>query len=242
MYDYNWAAKYLADGRKKFIRPLYDRGLYIAKENRWAVDSNIEVGWKGGIPFITYHPDNTTTISATKTTAHWGGTWTPIRSQSVRLTIARYANLENVFIRKGQPYIMEYGSGITAPKIQGCRVCKQTGKVDNYCYPMTCWNVIPDDNNGLKCLDHPDMEVRPSHGRWHYLPCQHNLIDSHIVPQGQQCYYCNGTGKRDYGSKRISLAWDGLPLKLKEGKVIKTPITDLERMVADYVRGSISQL
>ena len=242
MYDYNWALDHLAGGRKKYIRPLYDRGLYLTKVGKWSNTSDITVGWRGGNTYVTYHADNTTTIEAVNTPTHWGGNWNPLRSMSVRLTLARYANLEKVFIRRGQPYIMEYNSGITPPKIQGCRQCSQSGLLDKWCSSSLCWDVEVTPEATYTCQRHPDVEKEQMTPNYHRVPCEHGKYDSHQVPKGAECYFCNGTRKRDYGSKRVSLAWDGSPLKLKDGKVIKTPITDLERMVADYVRGTISRL
>ena len=57
-----------------------------------------------------------------------------------------------------------------------------------------------------------------------------------MMYRAHECYYCGGTGKRDYGSKLISLQWDGFPVRLREGKVIKQEPTELEKRIANYVK------
>jgi hypothetical protein len=87
------------------------------------------------------------------------------------------------------------------------------------------------------CSEHPELSLSGSEkqrGR-HMLLCEHNETQSHKVPRGYECYSCQGTGKRDYGSKRVSLLWDGSPVKVKDRKIYKQPLTDLERIVAEYV-------
>jgi hypothetical protein len=66
------------------------------------------------------------------------------------------------------------------------------------------------------------------------LECAHGQFQGHNISKGQECYSCNGVGKRDYGSKRVSLAWDGSPIKVENGNIVKKPLTDLERIVAAY--------
>lgn len=241
MYDYNWAIDYLSRGRKKYIRPLYDRGLYIFKEEKWNPNSDIHVAWRGGPAFVVYHPDNTTTIQCETQTTTWGGVYNFLHGQGTRFTIARYANLERVFMKNHKPYITELDAGLTPSKIQGCRTCKQTGLVDSWCYSRICYNMMDSAN---LCSEHGRVaeELLLTYGNRHRLPCPHGKLDGHSVPRDQQCFSCLGVRKREYGLKKISLAWDGSPLRLKDGKVIKTPISNLERMVADYVRKSDSGL
>ena len=234
MADWLWADAFLKGGRKKYERPLYDRSLRIWKENKWDADSPISVGWKysgSSQTFVTYYKDGTTVIQGNQQPTHWGGSWLPLRSQSVRLTIHRYAGIR-VFQRNFKFYLQEDNAIIGPAKIQGCRQCKQTGLVDKWCYPNTCLN-----GDGNTCPDHPDY-VNASTGfrrGWHYVPCEHGNTIGHTVPRGQTCYACNGTKKRDYGSKPERTQWDGTPLRLRDGKIIKSAATLLERMVADYV-------
>ena len=125
-------------------------------------------------------------------------------------------------------------AAITPPKIQGCRMCRQSGKLDTMCHPPTCWNGNVNDKGVYSCPDHPDAIQNNKYSRWHQMPCEHGLDTNHTVPKGQECYSCNGLGKRDYGSKRVSLLWDGSPLKVKNQKIVMQNQTDLERIVASY--------
>ena len=229
------ASDFLSKGRKKYERPLYDRSLRIWKTNKWDANSGINVGWNYGgnsSIFVTYHKDGTTTIQGGLQPTHWGGTWTPLRSQSVRLTIFRYAGI-TVLQRNFKFYLEENGAPLTPPKIQGCRRCKQTGLVDSWCSPTNCWNASGPNN---ECPAHPDATVS-IYRSWHYVPCEHGYDMGHNVTKGQQCYSCGGTKKRDYGSKPERTLWSGQPLRLRDGKIIQTNATQsaLERMMADVI-------
>jgi hypothetical protein len=237
MADWLWADAFLKGGRKKYERPLYDRSLRIWKENKWDADSPISIGWKYGgstNSFVTYYKDGTTTINGEQTTTHWGGVWSPLRSHSVRLTIHRYAGIQ-VVQRNFKFYLQEDGASLTSPKIQGCRTCKQTGLVDLWCYSQTCYKVERDGEK-VSCPEHPDMDITRAWGMWHTAPCEHGLVNPHNVPRAQTCHSCNGTKKRDYGSKPKRTLWDGSPLRLRDGQIINAIPTALERMIADYVQ------
>jgi hypothetical protein len=43
-------------------------------------------------------------------------------------------------------------------------------------------------------------------------------------------------GRREYGNNLISIAWDGSPIRLKDGNLVKQPPTELERRIASYVK------
>ena len=235
--DWNWANSWLQGGRKKYIRPLYDRGLYLWKTDRSNPNSDICVGWKNTTPFITYHHDGTTTIGIENTGASWY--WPSLRSYSVRFSIMRYANVHDVYQKNFKFYVVDNNYTKTPPKIQGCRTCKSTGKVDEYCGPSTCWQGnLQATPGGVVCTEHGmlDPQVLSMNGRWHTVACEHGNEQAHTIPKGRDCYYCNGTGKRDYGSKKEALQWDGSPLRLRDGNVIKKAASMLERMVKDYVQ------
>jgi hypothetical protein len=227
--DWNWADAFLKGGRKKYERPLYDRSLRIWKTNKWDADSDINIGWdynSSSSTFVTYHKNGTTTIQGRQQHG-----WNQLRSQSVRLTIFRYAGIK-VLQRNYNIYLEEDNAPLSPVKMQGCRTCKQSGLLDSWCYPSTCWEGRNADNN--ICPTHPDAVLRRGSG-WHYIPCEHNDTMGHPVPKGQTCYSCGGATKRDYGSKPERTQWDGSPLRLRDGKIIKSAATLLERMVADYV-------
>jgi hypothetical protein len=237
-WSWQGARDFLSGGRKKYERPLYDRSLRIWKENKWDADSPISIGWKysGNVnKFVTYHKDGTTVIEGGVQNSNWGSTWNVLRSQSVRLTIHRYAGI-SVSQRNFKFYLQEDDAPLSPPKIQGCRQCKQTGLVDSWCSPTYCWGLQTIQNKAV-CLTHPDTEIDNISARYgrHMIPCPHNQDMGHTVPRGQTCYACNGTRKRDYGSKPERTQWDGTPIRLRDGKIIKSAASLLERMVADYV-------
>jgi hypothetical protein len=227
--DWDWADAFLKGGRKKYERPLYDRGLRIYKTNKWDADSDINISWSWNMstPFVTYHKNGTTTING----PIYPHGWPTLRSQSVRLTIQRYAGIK-VFQRNYKFYLEEKGAPLGPAKIQGCRMCKQSGRLDSWCHPSTCWDGNSSTTN--LCPTHPDATLRVGKS-WHYVPCEHGNTDGHTVVKGQECYSCGGTKKRDYGSKPERTQWTGTPLRLRDGKIIKSAATLLERMVADYV-------
>ena len=230
----NWE-NYLANGRKKYERTLYDRGLRIKHANKFKRGGDIEIviPWLNNYPIITIHPDDTMTIQSEDATNIWGGTYNPMRSYSTRYTLWKYAGIE-VVQRNFKFRLFEFDAPLTPPKIQGCRQCKQSGKLDGWCSPNACWDVSP--VTGI-CSKHPDLTLTDNdkmRGR-HVLSCEHGYLGGHTVSKVNHCYYCNGTGKRDYGSKPVSLLWDGSPIRVKDRKIYKQPLTDLERIVASYV-------
>jgi hypothetical protein len=230
MIDWQWGSDFLSKGRKKYERPLYDRGLRIWKTNKWDIDSDIAIGWVNYAPLVIYHKDNSTTIQAPKVNA-----WNTLFGYSTRLTIVRYSGIKDLFQRDFKHYIVDQDACNTPPKIQGCRQCSQTGLQDVWCYPQACWNGNIDEKGKYSCTQHPG--ALSSHGRWHMVPCEHGqLQNGHTIKNGTQCYYCSGTKKRDYGSKLERTLWDGSPIRVRNGNIIKSAATLLERMVADYVR------
>jgi hypothetical protein len=226
---------YLAGGRKKYERTLYDRGYRIQYANKFSKASDIQIvmPWINRHPLITIHPDNTKTLSApVSVVTSWGGTWHPLRAYSVRFTIFKYTGIE-VVQRNFQFKLYEQDAKMTPPKIQCCRMCSQTGRVDSWCSPTHCWDV---QREAQMCPTHPDVTLSINENQLsrHLLPCEHGSLTGHTVKRGQECYSCKGVGKRDYGSKRVSLAWDGSPIKVENGNIVRKPLTDLERIVAAY--------
>ena len=228
--DWQWASDFLSRGRKKYERPLYDRGLRIWKINRWDKDSDIAIGWRSYQPFVIFHKDGSTTIQAQQPPTH---TWNPLFGYSTRLSIMRYSGIKNLYQRDFKHYIVDEDARTMPPKIQGCRQCKQTGLQDVWCYPQNCWNSVQNADGTYGCPDHPGQ----GSARWHSVPCAHGDIErGHLIKNGTTCYYCSGTKKRDYGSKLERTLWDGSPIRVRNGNIIKSAATLIERMVADYVR------
>lgn len=240
--DYTYAdwQTYLAGGRKKYMRPLYaNRGWYIQYANKFNKQSDIQItaSWLVNHPIITIHSDNTRTLSVPSILqTGWGGTstWHPLRSNNVRYSIWKFTSIE-VKQRNYNFYIYEKDAALTPSKIQGCRTCKQTGLVDSWCNPTICWNVNENDNGVKTCSEHPDVDVSNSPLNRHAIPCSHGGSMGHTVKRGAQCYACNGTKKRDYGNKKISVPWDGSPIRIQDGKVFLTPQEKMERAIQNYV-------
>ena len=241
---YQFWSDYLEGGRKKYIRPLYEYGMTIEKADKFQLpggDLHIKASWSGNHPFIIVHSDDSFTIQGGKVSSHWGGTWDILKSQGVRYRIWKYTGVR-VFQRNYKIKIRDDNAGLTPSKIQGCRQCKQTGKVNSWCSPTTCWvgnyYDLPNGDSVFACSDHPGEESNYSYQRYHYTPCTHGHMKGHDVPRGQVCYSCNGTGKCDYGNKPISLLWDGSPLRVKDKNIVKKPLTELERILANHVQSS----
>ena len=231
---------YLAGGRKKYERTLYDRGWRVRYANKYNRNGDIEITcpwWSSQDAVITIHPDDTKTIDASfQVNTSWGGTFDPLRAYSVRFSIYKYTGIE-VVQRNYKYRIFEVDAGYTPPKIQKCRQCKGSGLADTFCTVHYCYHQTSSTPLGYICEEHGVIDPQHVTGRgsWHIMPCSHNSYKNHTIPKDRTCYYCSGSGKRDYGSKRISLAWDGSPLKVKDGKIVRQPLTDLERIVESYV-------
>lgn len=236
-YSYAFWTDYLAKGRKKYERTLYDRGYYIRRANRFKQGGDYEIYQKydPSCALVTIHPDDTFTINSQPSTYSWGGGYTPLMFYSNRLTVQRYAGVE-VVVRKRVLQIIERDAQRKPVKLQGCRECKQTGKTDLYCYPSHCWNISTNLVGKPKCEDHPDFDLSllSPNKRWHYVPCEHGKHDMHVVPRGGTCGFCNGAKKREYGGQIIMVPWDGSPIRVQNGNIYKQPLTELERMVAAY--------
>jgi hypothetical protein len=225
VYDYVTAELWLKGGKKKTERPLYTRGARLFQR---ADHIAVALGWAQSYDVVLFHPDGTTTIQCQA-----NGHWNPLWSQGVRAIIRDFSGLHDVHQRKNKWYIVEANPSRTPPKIQGCRVCKSSGLVDVQCWgPRSCYQNIP-------CEKHPEAVIDPNnpHARWHEAKqCEHNKTAKHMMYKAEKCYWCSGVGKRDYGSKLVSLQWDGFPVRLREGKVIKQEPTELEKRIANYVK------
>jgi hypothetical protein len=208
------------------------RGLYMTKINNG--DIVITDKWTNFNP-VVFHPDGTKTIQAPIVNGPWGN-WNPLRSQTVRYNILQFSGIAKIYQKDFKCNLVFQDALTTKPKVQGCRLCKRTGALDSSCSPPTCWKGTLGDNNTYTCLEHPDAVISSAYNRHHTLPCEHNQMDWHTVPKGQKCYSCNGMGMRDYGSKLISLIWDGSPLRIKDGSLVKQPPTELEKRIAAYVQ------
>ena len=226
VYDYTTAELWLKGGKKKTERPLYTRGARLFQR---ADHIAIALGWFNSHDVVLYYPDGTTTIQSLPT----GGRWNPLYSQGVRGLIRDFSGVQDVHQRNHKFYIVENGAGRTPAKVQGCRRCKSSGRTDEQCWgPGSCYRELP-------CELHPEAVVDPArpHARWHDAKeCMHGKTTKHLLYKANTCWGCGGKGKRDYGSKLISLQWDGFPVRLREGKVIRQEPTELEKRIANYVK------
>lgn len=227
VYDYDSAKTFLAGGRKVWDRPLYWGNMRVQQRGQ---DIALNLPWYQGCDLVLYHPDGSMTIQAPTVSHPWMGTFGTIHSQGVRYKLNYLAGFSRLYQKNGKVRIVEKDPVITAPKIQGCRKCSSSGKVDEYCWGNSCYS----GGNRL-CEEHPDAK------NWtnpysHSLPCKHGKEGQHKIPKGMSCYSCNGSGNRDYGSQPLFTLWDGSPLKVKDGKLVKREPTQLEKRMAAYVR------
>jgi hypothetical protein len=169
------------------------------------------------------------TIQAPTVTTAWGSQWNLLRSQSVRLVLAEYAGFQNLYLKNGRAYILEYGHNNTPPKIQKCRSCNGLGKQKAWCTPVTCWN------DPCKYPDRPVLNAN-KYRNWHEHSCEHGNHKMHKIYTENDCYRCGSVGKADYGSKPIAMMWDGSPLRIKHGQIINNQPTELEKAIAAYVK------
>ena len=229
---------YLAGGRKKWERTLYDgQRNRIQYANKWNKNSDIQIvnKWTNYHPLITIHPDDTMTLEGGQVSTHWGGSFNALDAQSLRYTIWKYAGVQ-VNRRNFKFYITERDAPTKPGKLMGCRQCSSTGLVDSWCQGNTCWDGTFNDEGALSCTKHPDMSMGYAGSRWHYVPCEHGTIKGHTSKRAQVCYSCNGTKQRLYGAHKVSVLWDGSPIRVQNGNIYKKPLTELERMLANHVQ------
>lgn len=227
--DYDSAARWLAGGRKKNDRPMYwhgmrlqTRGNDIAAYSQWLQTD-----------LALYHPDNSMTIQAPTVSSHWG-TWDSLKSQGVRYALTAISGVFNIYQKDYKHYVVPRDAVVSPSKIQGCRTCASSGKVDWYCSPTNCWDVVTNESGKRVCPTHPEATVN-MYRTWHHADCEHGK-QGHVLYKVAQCWYCAGSGKREYGLKRIPIKWDGSPLRLKDGKLFVRELTELEKRIASYVK------
>jgi hypothetical protein len=230
---------YIANGLNKWERTLYDgQRNRIQYANKWNKTGDIQIvnPWTNRHPLISIHPDDTMTLQGGQVSTHWGGSFNSLDSQSLRYTIWKYAGVQ-VNRRNFKFYITERDGLLTPSKMQGCRMCSQTGLIDGWCSALHCWDV---DKTLGNCPEHPDATISDRDKRLgrHILTCQHGNNVGHEVKRSQQCYSCNGTKKREYGNKKVSVLWDGSPIRVQNGNIYKQPLTELERILTNHVQQS----
>lgn len=216
--DYNEARRWLRQGRNKFDRPMYTSNLRLKLRSNGDVE--VFCPWIQQ-SLVTIHSNDVRTIQVQS------GSWNPLFNHGIRNIITRYSGITRLYQKKHKFYLVPNDFKLSPAKIQKCRGCSGSGKRDGHCVPDVCWQ--PD-------CQYPNKISAPySHQTHHYHECVHGMQKSHKVYRAQPCYYCNGSGKRDYGSNAIAMLWDGSPLRLIDGNPINSKPTELEKAVAAYV-------
>lgn len=230
--SYAEAATYMKHGRKKHVRPLYTSGMYMR-----FINGNGDLGvfnkWSNQ-DFVIYHRDDSITIQA-QPVATWGN-YHPLLGQGLRDVIRRFAHLEGVYKHNHKFYILPQDHDITPAKIQKCRACHGSGKIDEWCYISRCYSEPCEEPNAVYSVSNRLSLIRTHIKTPHTHLCEHGEKEGHTIPKGRDCYYCNGAGKRDYGSKPVGIVWDGSPIRLRDGKLVNQIPTDLEKAIAAYVK------
>lgn len=227
--DYYHAARWLMNSKRvadRGVRRSMYSGYYRASLIRRSPDTiAVYLPWMNA-DVLTFHSDGTSVLEVPSPNIYGNR---PLRSQGTRSLICRLAGFSNVFQKQGKIYITEQDYKRTPSKIQRCRTCSSSGKVDTICFLPTCY----DGRDEAECPKHPGYI--PNIYGWHDLPCQHGKDKVHTVYRARDCWSCNGTGKREYGLKPISLMWDGSPIRIKNGNLVKREPSELEKRIAAYV-------
>ena len=229
LQSYANAEAWIKGGRGKGVdRTLYYRGMRLQarKGGLYAV----HLPW-GNIDIATIDKDDVLTIQAPTINTGWGS-WNSLKSQGIRYSLIQVAGVYNIYQKNYKHYIVEKDFARTPTKLQGCRTCSSTGLVDKWCSNAICYDGDGEDG----CPTHPGAIYRNPLSQWHTAPCEHNIDMGHTIKRGQQCFYCGGAKKRNYGGKPVSLMWDGSPLRIKDGKIIKKALSELEKAMAAYVQ------
>lgn len=226
--DYYDAARWLQNSKRvadRGVRRTMYAGYYRAYLVRRSPDTiAVNLSWMN-YDVLTFHSEGTAVLEVPKTPSGWS----PLRSQGTRQLICRLANFTNVFQKNHKIYITEQDYKLTPSKIQGCRSCKSSGKMDTVCYPDACYQ----GRGHATCPDHSGA-IPQKHG-FHMVACKHGKYIPHTLYNAAICYYCSGAGRKEYGLKPISLMWDGSPIRIKNGNLVKREPSELEKRIAAYV-------
>ena len=194
----------------------------------------------GDADVVIHHKDGTTTISIPNYRTF---------DKQLHSIIQRYSQI-TVYTKKGICYITEKDPDLTPAKIQSCRYCKGFGKLDSICFTSNCYNLNEEYNSNrelvnVTCQAHNydglaegrDMSKYRNRYDGHAIRCEHNFDVTHKIRRNIICTSCKGTKTKDYGSKPISHVWSGTPIKVRDGKIVKTPrsASVIEQGVADIV-------
>jgi hypothetical protein len=208
------ASRYLSNGRNKKDRPLYYSGLRLrttTNPNQLAIYHSwyrVDIGY--------INQDDTRIIQAPSTMGWRGNTFSTLRLYNVRRLVAAFGRLDNVFQKDYKVYIVERDPDLTPPKIRKCRMCFGKGKQDGWCQTRRCWGHDGCDPSTI-------------------IPFMGNPDSHHWQPLRDDCYRCKGAGTYDYGSNPKTSEWDGFPLKVFDGKIVRRKPTLLEMSIANDV-------
>jgi len=179
-----WIA-YLDRGRYK--TKTFDRPIGSSRTKRVHRFANGDVGLRYHATYcVIFHADGTVTYDT--------GGWHTI-------TTKQFINAHGptrVWSDKGQLFLPVHNPSYTPAKVQKCRVCHGKAVLPASCYgPRYCYAAY----GGRQCVHGETSQHRLN-------TCPHGKTEGHPVPD-IACYRCDGTGKRDYGSKPIHFEWTG---------------------------------
>lgn len=149
--------------------------------------------------------------------------------QGQRYSLMKYAPVQ-VVTRNHRVILSTNADGRTPPKIQTCRKCSGFGKVEQPCYGVgICYEPDCADNieanrlvneEDLNWWDPQVTKLRHTAGK-HGNKCSHGFESAHVIPLANQCWSCQGAGKRDYGSKKQGRVWNGTAIRIdKDGNYL----------------------
>jgi len=215
----------------------------ISKLNPNDNDSDIIVGYTWKPDLITYHKDGTTTLRSQQDSIGYGS----LRYSAITEALKRYAEVQIIYKDK-QTFLVEKDPEVSPVKMQDCRSCSGFGAVDSFCYVGYCREglFIFDKNKKLidiSCKKHSysfkdNLHVISNELRnIHVITCIHGHTLNHRVKRGMQCSSCSGAKVKDYGSKPVMYLWNGAPITVRDGKIVKkTRLPSIiEKEVVDIV-------
>jgi hypothetical protein len=195
--DYIYWDLYLRQGKHK--AKTTERPVGSGSTKRVYRLSNGDIGLKYHDTFcVVFHPDSD------EITLNTGGFLTVSTKAFIREVGPTSVR---IWSEKGQWYLPMANPTITDPKVQKCRRCHGNGTVPDDCYgPDWCYAAY----GGSLCV-HGE---RTSHRR---ETCSHGQTVGHALDP-VTCWQCEGSGRCDYGSKRVHFAWSGSPYRFDPAK------------------------
>lgn len=208
------ADEYLTHGRDKSRRPIANNTILHR------IDADTIAVRLHATDVVTYHRSGLFTI--------YGGGW---NTPTTKDRISSYSPCHPGSDGRNN-WVIGWTGEITAPRVCKCRTCKARGiwMEDDWCYgPSYYENTCngPFEVRDVALVSSVVDGVYVSNWKEHYAssrnvdcehgrserhslaPCEHGEWSRHVTGQSlRTCYRCKGTGKTDYGSKRIPILSD----------------------------------